>query len=88
MKYSVSDYKNYTGRNRCCGICKHWHERDEYKGGGVLAIGDCDKIPEGHQLTPSADGTIYTYDGYSFEDEVYDEEWGCFEPMPETGDAT
>ena len=53
-----------------------------------MAIGDCDKIPEGHQLTPSADGTIYTYDGYSFEDEVYDEEWGCFEPMPETGDAT
>lgn len=56
-----------------CGNCKHWHEWPPEKQEYHLHVGDCDKIPK---------GTVYdefTYTGYSFEDECYDEEFHCFE---------
>ena len=66
-----------------CGACKHWHEwseeRQEYKN---TNMGDCDKIPKGKMLSyVLSDGEKHTdqYDGYSFEDECYDEAFGCFE---------
>ena len=59
-----------------CGRCKHWHKRDEQT--YSIDIGDCDKIPQGTKFTD--DGNEYTYDGYSFEDELYDECMHCFEP--------
>jgi len=66
-----------------CGNCKHWHERQEECHKYVLQIGDCDKIAKGTPMQPTEDGTIFEYDGYSFEDENYNEEWGCFEPPKE-----
>ncbi len=59
-----------------CGKCKHWHERKERKG---LRTGDCDKIAKG-TLYNIGDKT-YTYDGYSFEDEYYDDCFNCFEEL-------
>lgn len=64
-----------------CGNCKHWHEwsRQEYN----LHFGDCNKIPKGTKLKPTEDGTVFEFDGYAFEDENYNEEWGCFEASEE-----
>lgn len=67
-----------------CGNCKHFHkwsaEREYEHMGHFLAnglcLGDCDKIPEGTQF----ENGKYAYDGYSFCDENYDEEFHCFEP--------
>ena len=69
-----------------CGNCLHWHEWSEHRHKeywgcyknwqpGDLAFGDCDKIDRG---TLFSDGEN-RYDGYSFEDENYDEEFNCFE---------
>ena len=75
--------QEYLERNRMCGACKHWHEwseeRQEYKN---CNMGDCDKIPKGRKFSyVLSDGEEHTdqYDGYSFEDECYDEEFGCYE---------
>lgn len=38
-------------------------------------LGDCEKIKKGK---PFADGK-FAFGGYSFEDECYDGEFGCFE---------
>lgn len=38
-----------------------------------MHFGDCDKIPRGTAYDE------FTYTGYSFEDECYDEEFHCFE---------
>lgn len=65
-----------------CGNCKHWHPKPPAEQETGLLIGDCDKIPIGKELTPTPDGEIFTYDGWSFEDECYDEEWHCFEGKP------
>ncbi len=83
MKYSKEEHISC----RDCGGCKHWKEWDNkrYERLGLtytvttLAQGDCDKIPEGQKWTDE-DGNTYTYDGYSFEDECYDEVMHCFEP--------
>ena len=80
MKYPVEDYLNNPGRCNCCGVCKHWHEWE--KDAGQLAKGDCDKIPKGHEWTDEEFGKTYQYDGYSFEDECYDDVFNCFEPIP------
>ena len=80
MKYTKEDYRKDEGRCQRCGVCKHWHERETDK--GELAIGDCDKIPDGEEFT--IDGKTYTYDGYSFEDEDYNEVFGCFEEEDKT----
>lgn len=47
-----------------------------------LHFGDCDKYPS---KTPykTEDGDYEMYDGYSFEDESYDDVFGCFEPREE-----
>lgn len=60
-----------------CGNCKHWHQWVSAKQPYAirLRLGDCDKIPKGQKY---ADGK-YEYDGYSFEDECYDDEFNCFE---------
>ena len=64
-----------------CGKCKHWHEHgmQKYKN---CRTGDCDKIPKGTVYQDGKDhaGFPFTYDGYSFEDECYDECMNCFEP--------
>ena len=77
-----TDYE-WLKERRMCGACKHWHEWDEekqeYKNSD---LGDCDKIPKGKEFSYTlSDGEEYTaqYDGYSFEDECYDEEFGCYE---------
>jgi len=63
----------------CCGACAHWHLWEEEQEEG-LRRGDCDKIEAGTEYGVSEDGKqIYTYDGYSFEDECYDECLNCFE---------
>lgn len=79
MKYPVQDYLNNPHRCRCCGACKHWHEWE--KDAGQLARGGCDKIPKGQEWTDEDTGNIYQYDGYSFEDECYDDVFGCFESV-------
>jgi len=74
-----------------CGNCKHWHEWPVEKytktytdwKPKLLHIGDCDKIPKGTKLKPTEDGTVFDFDGCAFEDENYNEEWGCFEPPKE-----
>ena len=58
-----------------CGMCAHWHKRKEQQ--YSLDIGDCDKIAKGTKFVD--DGREYDYDGYSFEDECYDECMNCFE---------
>lgn len=58
-----------------CGNCKHWHEWPKEKQRWSLHLGTCDKIAKGTVF----DGS--TYDGYSFEDECYDEDFNCFEPL-------
>ena len=58
-----------------CGDCVHWHEWESERNDSCRR-GDCDKIAKG---TPFSDGR-YTYDGYSFNDECYDDDFQCFEP--------
>lgn len=69
-----------------CGKCKHWHEWPEEKQDCILRIGDCDKISKGtpyewkdrkHRVHRDL------YCGWSFEDECYDDEYHCFEPVEE-----
>lgn len=81
MKYSREWYLNNPSWCRACGVCKRWHERKE--DANVLAIGDCDKIPKGTEWHDEETQKTYTYDGYSIEDEVYDEVFGCFEEVEE-----
>ena len=48
-----------------------------------LHFGDCDRIAKGTAFTfELSDGSVHEaeYDGYSFEDECYDEYFHCFEP--------
>ena len=67
------DFNNQLDKS--CGNCKHWHEHigQEYH----LKTGDCDKIIKGTKF--SDDNKTYEYDGYSFEDECYDDYFNCFE---------
>lgn len=58
-----------------CGMCTHWHKRKEQH--YSIDIGDCDKIVKGTKFVDG--GQEYDYDGYSFEDECYDECMHCFE---------
>jgi len=62
-----------------CGNCKHWHVRPPAEQETGLLIGDCDKIPIGAEWTSSPENVIYHYDGWSFEDECYDEDLHCFD---------
>lgn len=59
-----------------CGNCKHWHEIEEKV--DVLRRGRCDKIPEG-TYNENCDGEGYRFPGTTFEDELYDEDFECFE---------
>lgn len=52
-----------------CGDCKHWHEHEVQEFPSCRS-GDCDKIQKG---TKYQDGKEYEHDGWSFEDECYDE---------------
>ena len=67
------DFNNQLDKR--CGNCKHWHEHIGQK--YHLKTGDCDKIIKGTKF--SGDGQTYEYDGYSFEDECYDDYFNCFE---------
>ena len=60
-----------------CGNCIHWHALKEqpYK----LRLGECEKIAEGAFY--SCDGDSYFFNSKTFEDEVYDDEFGCFEEV-------
>ena len=58
-----------------CGECKHWHPHEVQEFPNCRS-GDCDKIQKG---TKYQDGEDYEYDGWSFEDECYDECLHCFE---------
>lgn len=66
-----------------CGNCRRWHIWPEEKQEYGIPLGDCDKIERGRKFYDLDEkGNVvqtYTYDGYSFEDECYDEEFGCFE---------
>lgn len=78
MKHSVDDYKNYS--YKACGACKHWHEWDKGKQKYELCLGDCDKVEKGRTRTDE-DGETFKYYGYSFEDECYDDCFGCWEEI-------
>ena len=80
MKYPISDYLSNPNRCNMCGVCKHWHEWDG-EDAGQLARGDCDKVPKGKEWVDGDTNKTYTYDGYSIEDECYDEVFGCFEQV-------
>ena len=72
----------WNREHRCCGACAHWHIWDDANPEMDLCKGDCDKIEAGTDYAISEDGKqIYTYDGYSFEDECYDEDLHCFEEV-------
>lgn len=60
-----------------CGSCVHWHALEEqpYK----LRLGECKKIAVGTRYP--CDGDAYFFSGKTFEDEVYDDEFGCFEEV-------
>lgn len=75
MKYTVEDHI----KTKDCGGCRHWHEwpRENQKYG--LCQGDCDRIPKGKPFYSDDGSKEYHYDGYSFEDEGYDDEFHCFE---------
>ena len=80
-----------TSRPNDCGNCKHWipwtreewdkHCREHYEKWGwkrpdiPYDFGWCDKIVYGTVYGKEG----YTYDGYSFADECYDEDLHCFE---------
>ena len=55
-----------------CGNCIHWKPYTDKEG-------LCDKIPKGTVFCEEG----YTYDGYSFVDECYDEDLHCFESNKE-----
>lgn len=89
MKYAKKEHV----RCKACGGCRHWHEWGEdrirkeasrYEALGLtyshseLAKGDCDKVPKGTEWKDT-EGNTYSYDGYSLEDECYDEVMGCYE---------
>ena len=59
-----------------CGNCKHWHEIEEHPYN--LRLGRCDKIPEG-TYGENCDGEGYRFPGEVFEDELYSEDFECFE---------
>lgn len=42
-------------------------------------LGDCDKIEKDRPYYSDGHDHVYTFDGYSFEDECYDEYFNCFE---------
>ena len=65
--------------DKLCGDCRHWlpWEEQPYR----CRQGDCEKMPAGKLLT--VDGVTYDYEGYSFEDECYDDCFNCFEPKEE-----
>ena len=67
-----------------CGKCKHWHEHkvQKYKS----KKGNCDKIVKGTAFV--CEGEKYNYDGYSFEDECYDDCFNCFEAKNELQETT
>lgn len=54
------------------GVTQIGHDRDS------IHFGDCDRIVKGTKFY-GENGEEYTYDGYSFEDECYDEVFHCFE---------
>ena len=58
-----------------CGNCKHWHEfpTQKYR----CKQGVCSKVLKGTTFT--VENVTYEYDGWSFEDECYDDAFGCFE---------
>lgn len=60
-----------------CGNCRHWHVWDKDKQKYNCLLGDCDKIQKGTVF--ECEGKSYTYDGYSFEDENYNDAFTCFE---------
>lgn len=67
--------------NNCCGNCKHWYIWDEEKQNCCwVSKGDCDKIPKGCSWYDEKFKKHFDYDGYSFEDECYDDVFHCFEP--------
>lgn len=79
--YSVTVTRTYDSykdsqpepESRKCGYCKHWREWEEDRF-VPFKRGDCDKIPKGFSCGD------YTFDGYAFFDEEYDEDFHCFEP--------
>ena len=76
----------WNRERRCCGACKHWHRWDD-DSLDELCRGDCDKIEAGTEYAISEDGkTVFTFDGYAFEDECYDECLHCFEERRWNGD--
>ncbi len=66
-----------------CGNCKHWHEFPQQT--CRIKQGVCDKVPKGTTFTvediiDEYEGSMtYKYDGWSFEDECYDDVFKCFE---------
>lgn len=80
----IPDYK--FGRNplrRECGNCAYWKEfsSEEYETRGgkhISRIGNCSYIKKGTKFAFDEEGGPYEYDGYSFEDELYDEYLHCF----------
>jgi len=69
----------WNREHRCCGACKHWDAWDDNVP-EELCRGGCRKIEAGTEFGISDDGkTVFTFDGYSFEDECYDECLHCFE---------
>lgn len=83
-----SERDRWNLEHRCCGACDHWKVWEEDERSSELRRGDCDRIEAGTEYGISDDGkTIFTYDGYSFEDECYDECLHCFEERKDHEDA-
>ena len=61
--------------DKYCRDCIHWNKRAEQD--GKLLKGDCLRVPQG--MNNTIDGSQYWYDGWSFEDEIYDDVFHCFE---------
>ena len=43
-----------------------------------LRIGDCDLHEPGTPYDVDENGMVFTFDGYAFEDEIYDDNFNCF----------
>lgn len=78
MRYSIEDHIS----RKECGGCKHWCAGEESQKTG-LTIGNCDKIPKGRKW--ESEGKTYFFDGETFEDECYNDDFGCFEEMVKDG---
>lgn len=60
--------------NKCCGNCKHWHEKWEQF---EIKRGECDKVAKGTSFFYEQE--VSNFRGFPYIDDCYDDFFNCFE---------